>query len=203
MILTDRYSEALTYAERLHRAQTRKGTDVPYVAHLLAVCATVLEWGGDEDTAIAALLHDAVEDQGGLDTLAVIEDRFGPRVAGIVSACTDSVATDRAEKAPWLERKRAHLAKLSRATSEVALVTAADKLHNAQATIRNIRHRGLGTLSRFNASPEQMLWYFARVCQVLKEHRATAPIEELEQEVATLARLLGRPVPELDVSSEP
>lgn len=195
MILTDRFAEALTYAERLHRAQTRKGNDTPYVAHLLAVCATVLEWGGDEDTAIAALLHDAVEDQGGLDTLAAIENRFGLRVAGIVSACTDSIASDRTKKAPWLDRKQAHLAKLSSATPEVALVTAADKLHNIQATIRNVRHQGLVTLSRFNSSPEQMLWYFARVCQALDQHRVTAPIDELEGAVVTLAGLLGREVP--------
>lgn len=195
MILTDRFAEALTYAERLHRAQTRKGNDTPYVAHLLAVCATVLEWGGDEDIAIAALLHDAVEDQGGLDTLAVIENQFGPRVTGIVSACTDSIATDRTKKAPWLDRKQAHLAKLATAAPEIALVTAADKLHNIQATIRNLRRHGLGTLSRFNASPEQMLWYFARVSQALDRHRAVAPIEELEEAVVTLAGLLGLQVP--------
>ena len=197
MVLIDRFAEALAYAERLHRRQTRKGTGVPYVAHLLAVCATVLEWGSDEDTAIAALLHDAVEDQGGLETLRAIETRFGPRVAGVVAACTDSVSSDPATKPPWLDRKQAYLSKLVTATPEVALVTVADKLHNVRATIRNVRHHGLQTFSRFSASPEQMLWYFASVCHALERHRATAPVQELEEGVATLAGLLGLRVPDL------
>jgi (p)ppGpp synthase/HD superfamily hydrolase len=147
-LLTDRFSDALTYAARLHSRQTRKGNDIPYVAHLLAVCATVLEWGGDEDTAIAALLHDAVEDQGGLKALAEIEARYGAKVARIVSACTDSVSADPTAKASWEERKREHIAHLASAPPEVALVTAADKLNNLTAMIRDVRRHGPSTLAR-------------------------------------------------------
>jgi (p)ppGpp synthase/HD superfamily hydrolase len=160
MKLTERFAQALAYAERLHRTQTRKGNDIPYVAHLLAVCATVLEHGGDEDVAIAALLHDAVEDQGGLETQSAIEAKFGSSVARIIAACTDSTSADPATKAPWEERKRRHIAKLATVDADVALVTAADKLHNLTAIIRDVRREGPGTLSRFNAKPDQQLWYF-------------------------------------------
>ena len=142
MMLTDRFSEALVFAEKLHREQTRKGNDIPYVAHLLAVAAMVLEYGGDEDTAIAALLHDAVEDQGGLKTRDEIEGRFGGRVAGIVMACTDSDSADPGAKSPWESRKRPHIEKLRSADRDVALVTAADKLHNLNAMIRDVRRHG-------------------------------------------------------------
>jgi len=191
-MLTDRFARALTYAERLHRRQRRKGNDVPYVAHLLAVSATVLEYGGDEDTAIAALLHDAVEDQGGVKTLREIESKFGPRVARIVEACTDSLSEDPAEKAPWDDRKRAHLAHLAQADADVALVTAADKLHNLTAIIRDVRRDGPATLARFKAGPEQQLWYFREVARALGRHRATAPVEEVERGIETLAALLER-----------
>ena len=123
-MLSDQFSQALTYAERLHRTQTRKGNDIPYVAHLLAVCATVLEWGGDEETAIAALLHDAVEDQGGLETLAVIRQTFGNRVTDLVAACSDSTAAAKDHKAPWLIRKQAHIDHLRAAGADVALIVA-------------------------------------------------------------------------------
>jgi len=189
--LTDRFSDALIFAERLHRDQRRKGSGVPYIAHLLAVCAIVLEWGGGEDTAIAALLHDAVEDQGGLETLALIKARYGSRVAQIVSDCTDSISADPTAKPPWEERKRAHIAHLASATPEVALVTAADKLNNVTAMIRDVRRDGPRTLARFKATPEQQLWYFASVAAALSAHRALAPIAEIEEGVATLAALLG------------
>src|ERR1700748_77052 len=124
-MLSERFADALTYAEGLHRSQLRKGTHIPYVAHLLAVTATVLEWTDDEDTAIAALLHDAVEDQGGEATANEIRNRYGDHVADLVLACTDSHASEVGDKAPWEERKRAHLAALHSASAEVALITAA------------------------------------------------------------------------------
>jgi (p)ppGpp synthase/HD superfamily hydrolase len=173
MPTTDRFADALTFAEGLHRAQTRKGNDIPYTAHLMAVCATALEWGADEDTAIAALLHDAAEDQGGIQTLKAIDRRFGERVARIVAACTDSLSADPAQKAPWLERKREHIAKLGDAVVAVALVTAADKLHNLTAMIRDVRQYGPGTLARFNASPDRILWYFTAIAQALR-HSTTS-----------------------------
>jgi (p)ppGpp synthase/HD superfamily hydrolase len=188
--LTDRFADALAYAERLHRTQTRKGNRIPYVAHLMAVCATVLEWGGDEDTAIAALLHDAVEDQGGLETLTDIRIRFGDRVAGIVAACSDSTTADSGKKAPWLERKRRHIDHLAGAGMDVALVTAADKLHNITAMIRDIRRHGAETMKRFNATPEQVVWYNRQIVGAMAEHRDVAPVTDLEEATATLAGLL-------------
>jgi (p)ppGpp synthase/HD superfamily hydrolase len=201
MKLTDRFSEALTFAERLHRTQPRKGNDIPYVAHLLAVCAIVLEWGGDEDTAIAALLHDAVEDQGGLPTLHAIEEKFGPRVARIVAACTDSTSVDPNNKPDWEVRKRAHIAKLATVDADVALVTAADKLHNLTAIIRDVRQQGPATMSRFNATPDRIVWYFASVAATISQYRAVAPVGEIEKGVQTLASLLGLPAPMLDLSA--
>jgi (p)ppGpp synthase/HD superfamily hydrolase len=154
----------------------------------------VLEHGGDEDTAIAGLLHDAVEDQGGPEALREIELRFGPRVAGIVKACSDSTSSDPAAKEPWEVRKRAHIAKLATVEVDVALVTAADKLHNLTAMIRDIRREGPGTLSRFNAAPAQLVWYFASVASAIARHRAIAPVGEIEEGVHELASLLGLPV---------
>jgi (p)ppGpp synthase/HD superfamily hydrolase len=195
MTTTDRFADALTYAEGLHRKQTLRGNDIPYVAHLMAVCATVLEWGGDEDTAIAALLHDAVEDQGGLDTLREIERRFGDRVAGIVLGCTDSMSADPTAKASWEERKRAHIGKLADANLDVALVTAVDKLHNLTSMIRDVRKYGPVTLARFNAKPDRLLWYFNSVAAALRQHRERVPADEIESGVATLASLLGLDAP--------
>jgi (p)ppGpp synthase/HD superfamily hydrolase len=190
-MLTDRLSEAFAYAERLHRQQTRKGNDIPYVAHLMAVCAMVLEWGGDEDVAIAALLHDAVEDQGGLETLAEIRARFGERVADIVAACSDSTTTDKAVKAPWEDRKRATVSKLRDAGLDVALVAAADKLHNLSALVRDVRREGPTTMSRFNAAPDRVIWYHGAIAEALEAHRGVIPIAELEETNAVLAALLG------------
>ena len=192
---SDRFQDALAYAERLHRTQTRKGNDIPYVAHLLAVCAIVLEWGGDEDTAIAALLHDAVEDQGGFATLAAIRGRFGLRVAEIVAACSDSATADPGLRAPWEERKTAHVRALAGATAEVALVTAADKLHNLQSMLREIRRDGPGTMARFSAPPERILWFNRAVARALAPHRGWAPVDEVEAASAELAALLGLAIP--------
>ncbi|MCX7168598.1 MAG: HD domain-containing protein [Rhodocyclales bacterium] len=137
MTLTARFSEALTLAHHLHGGQVRKGTAVPYVAHVLAVAGIALEHGADEDEAIAALLHDAVEDCGGAPVLADIRHRFGDRVADIVSACSD---TDVTPKPPWQARKEAYLAHLKDAPASVRLVSAADKLHNARTILADYRN---------------------------------------------------------------
>ncbi len=158
MDLTNRFAEALGYAEKLHRDQKRKGNEIPYVAHLLGVAATVLEWGGDEDTAIAALLHDAVEDQGGLETADDIRARFGDRVADLVLACTDNLVHGEGPKAPWEERKRRHIAKIRDVAADVALITTADKLHNLTAIVRDVRAEGPETLKRFGR-PDRITWY--------------------------------------------
>ncbi len=190
-ILSDRFNDALGYAERLHRHQTRKGNAIPYVAHLLAVSAMALESGADEDVAIAALLHDAVEDQGGIETLEEIRGRFGDRVARIVAACSDSTATDPKAKAPWRDRKEAYLAHLAHADLDIARVTAADKLHNSSAILRDLRRHGPETMKRFGSSPAAILWYHAAVAAALAPHRNDAPIDEIEAVCEKIAELLG------------
>src|ERR1700677_4197364 len=131
-LLTERVAEALSWAATLHQAQARKASPIPYVAHLLAVASLVLEHGGDEDEAIAALLHDAIEDQGGQATRQQIAERFGARVARIVEGATEG---DLQPKPPWRERKEAHLTRLLEADRSVQLVVAADKLHNVRSLI--------------------------------------------------------------------
>src|SRR5579864_2336169 len=133
-MLTDRFDAALAYAERAHREQRRKGSDTPYVAHLLAVCALVLEHGGDEDQAIAALLHDVVEDQGGAQRQEEVEVLFGQRVAAIVAACSD---TDVVPKPPWKERKVRYVEALSSHDPACWIVSCADKVHNADAILND------------------------------------------------------------------
>jgi (p)ppGpp synthase/HD superfamily hydrolase len=189
-MLTDRFADALGFAERLHRDQTRKGNEIPYVAHLLAVAATVLEWGGDEDTAIAALLHDAVEDQGGLETARRIRDRFGDRVADLVHTCSDSVSANRDDMGPWEARKRAYIAKLASADRSAALITAADKLHNLTALVRDVKANGRETLTRF-AVPGRLLWYYTSVIEALKPHEDATPVGELRARADEFAALLA------------
>jgi (p)ppGpp synthase/HD superfamily hydrolase len=141
--LGKRFQKALKMACDLHQLDVRKGTDIPYVSHLLAVASLVLEDGGDEDEAIAALLHDAVEDHGGLRTLKLIRTEFGDWVAGIVKACSDSATADPKRKPPWCDRKKAYLLHLSQETRpEVLRVSAADKLHNARCILADYRRCG-------------------------------------------------------------
>ena len=156
----------------------------------MAVSATVLEWGGDEDTAIAALLHDAVEDQGGLKTANAIRQRYGDRVIDIVLACTDTVVADADGKEPWEDRKRRHIAKLGYATVEVAQVTAADKLHNLSSLIRDVRREGQSTLERL-ARPDRMIWYFQAIADVLRPYETVAPVAEVRESTVVLAGLLA------------
>src|SRR5919202_957739 len=151
MALTRRFEEALTFAARLHSAQVRKGTTVPYVSHLLAVAAVALEHGADEDEAIAALLHDAVEDQGGAATREEIRRRFGDRVAEIVDGCTDAETTP---KPPWRERKERYVSHIASAPPSVRLVSAADKLHNARSILADLRTCGEGVWDRFRGGKE-------------------------------------------------
>jgi len=160
-------STARTLGLRVPRS---KGNAIPYVAHLLAATATVLEWGGDEDTAMAALLHDAVEDQGGEATADLIRARCGDRVADLVLHCTDSASADPDAKRPWLARKTAYLDRLAHADAGAALVTAADKLHNITAIVRDVRACGPQTLQRF-AEPTRLVWYYRAVAAALEPHR--------------------------------
>lgn len=150
-----RFDEALLWAHTLHRAQRRKGSETPYIAHLLGVSSLVIEHGGDEDEAIAALLHDAIEDQG--VTEALIAERMGAGVATIVAGCTDA---DVIPKPPWEDRKRAYLAHLVDAAPSVLLVSSADKLYNARTILSDHRQVGDEVFRRFTAPKERTLWYY-------------------------------------------
>jgi len=147
MELSTRFEDALTFATRLHADQTRKGTTIPYISHLLAVTSIVLEQGGNEDEAIAALLHDAIEDQGGASTREEIRRLFGERVVEIVDGCTDAEVVP---KPPWRTRKEAYIAHLRDAPASVRLVSAADKLHNARAILADYRSVGESLWQRFH-----------------------------------------------------
>jgi (p)ppGpp synthase/HD superfamily hydrolase len=174
----------------LHHQQPRKGVSIPYIAHLMSVCALVLEAGGNEDQAIAALLHDAVEDQGGLPTLDTIRHMFGDRVANTVESCSDSAAIDPAKKLPWRERKEKYLAHLRKANGDALLVSSADKLHNARAILSDYRVVGERLWTRFNASKADQLWYYGALVKTLSQTAAPKMIiDELSKVVEELKRL--------------
>jgi (p)ppGpp synthase/HD superfamily hydrolase len=181
-VLSQRFDQALAWASELHRDQKRKGGRVPYIAHLLAVAALVLEAGGDEDEAIAALLHDAVEDQGGAPTRAAIEERFGPRVAAIVDGCTD---TDETPKPPWKARKVAYLEALAQADDSVRLVVGADKLHNATCTLHDLRREGPAVWDRFRGR-DNAIWYYRSVLETLSDGGPNLLVRQLEMIVCEL-----------------
>ncbi len=189
-MLTRRFEDALQYAVHVHGAQVRKGTSIPYVCHLLAVSSLVLEAGGDEDVAIAGLLHDAAEDGGGEKRLADIRGRFGDTVAGIVKDCSDSLADDPRKKASTTERKRLHLEHLERDASDSALlVTAADKLHNARCILADYRALGERLWERFNVGPADTLAYYESVTTLL-EARGVRLSDELSRTVDELKALV-------------
>ena len=145
-VLTDRFDRALLYATHVHGGQVRKGTPIPYIAHLLAVAATVLEYDGSEDMAIAALLHDAVEDQGGEPRLSDIRNRFGDRVADIVRSCSDTVVNSSAgqQKEDWHTRKKRYVEHLNLVDQDTLLVSLSDKIHNARSILRDLRKPEIG-----------------------------------------------------------
>ena len=181
--LTERFVEALGYATQVHTGQARKGTTVPYVSHVLAVCSLVLEDGGGEDEAIGALLHDAVEDGGGRPVLEEIRRRFGDRVAEIVWACSD---TDETPKPPWKERKTRYIAHVREAGPDARRVSCADKLHNARSILRDYRALGERLWERFTATPEETLWYYRALVEAFRQPDRTALTEELERVVSEL-----------------
>jgi len=172
VVLTPRYAEAVQYASELHAGQTRKSTNIAYISHLLGVSALVLEAGGDEEMAIAALLHDGPEDQGGRATLDEIRARFGDRVALIVEGCSDSLSEDPEDKAPWKDRKVSYLGHLKDADDDTLAVSLADKLHNARAIATDLMITGPSTWDRFNASPPEILWYYESILAIGKEREA-------------------------------
>ncbi len=190
MILSQRFEDALVYAARLHAKQIRKGTTIPYVSHLLSVASIVLEHGGNEVEAIAALLHDAIEDQGGAETREEIRRRFGDAVVSIVDGCTDAEVIP---KPPWKERKEQYIARLSHASPSILLVSAADKLHNARAILGDYRALGENLWDRFNGGKEGTLWYYKSLVDAFKQAAAgtaLAPlIGELERVVGEIEKL--------------
>jgi (p)ppGpp synthase/HD superfamily hydrolase len=188
MQTSSRFLDAIAYAAALHGGQDRKFSGGPYLTHLLAVAATVMEHGGNEDEAIAAVLHDAVEDQGGLPTLAEIRRRFGEPVAEIVEACTD---TAEMPKPPWRPRKEAYLARLQQASPSARLIAAADKLHNVRSILREYRRHGESLWPMFRGGREGTLWYYRAVVDSLKRHGSTALVDELDRAVAELEQLVG------------
>ena len=161
-LLTERFAEALAYAVEVHATQLRKGTDIPYVSHLLGVCSLVLEDGGSEDEAVAALLHDAAEDAGGQETLDEIERRFGADVAQIVEGLSDTIEDP---KPPWRPRKQAYLAHLEDASPSELRVSLADKLHNARATLYDFRAHGDSVWSRFAGRKDGTVWYHGELAR--------------------------------------
>jgi (p)ppGpp synthase/HD superfamily hydrolase len=180
---TEKFEDALVYAAQLHRDQTRKGTGVPYVTHLLAVAAIVGENGGTEDEVIAGLLHDAPEDAGGEERLAEIRARYGDEVANVVAGCTDTYEDP---KPPWRARKETYLDHLAEAPPSVRLVSAADKLHNARSVLSDYRSLGEDLWGRFNGGREGTLWYYRAVAVALEDDSPVA--DELGRVVAEMER---------------
>lgn len=177
------FIKALQYAARLHGRQIRKRTERPYIGHLLGVASIVIEYGGDEEMAIAALLHDAVEDQGGLPRLREIRRKFGKRVAEIVDGCTDAYSEP---KPPWLERKRAYIARVGEESADVRLVSAADKLSNTREILHDVRMHGLGVYERFTGKKDGTLWYYRALITAFRAAGNNLLIDELDRVVSEL-----------------
>lgn len=186
MKYTRRISDAFAFAHEIHAEHTRKGSGVPYITHVMAVAAIVGEHGGDEDTFIAALLHDAVEDGDGYATLDSIRGQFGTRVADLVEACSDAFVKPKPE---WRERKEKFVATMRNADPEVKLIVAADKLHNICATIGDYERIGKELWARFNGGREGTLWYYAAIAEALADGWDHPLADDLATTVETLHAL--------------
>ena len=167
-----KFPAALRFAFHLHAGQVRKNKDTPYFAHLMSVAALVIEAGGDEEEAIAALLHDAVEDQGGLSRLKEIRETFGDRVAEIVDGCTDAYTSP---KPPWRQRKEDYLDHLETSSSSVILVSLADKVHNARSIYRDLKKNGDASWDKFKGGKRGTLWYYDRLVDIFQSHETQYP----------------------------
>jgi len=190
--LSMRFNYALNHAFNLHRKQWRKESGVPYYSHLMAVASIVLDYGGDEDTAIAALLHDAVEDQGGMATHDAIRERCGERVASLVLALSDSVVAGE-PKAPWEGRKAAYLARLRASAADVKLIAAADKLHNLRCTVADVRVSGRKAMAKFNAPADRIVAYYAACIAAIRDALPMPLAFELDGALDELTMLLALP----------
>lgn len=182
-MLGTKFDEALQLANELHREQTRKGTPVPYMAHLMAVAGIVLEanayhrFDNIEDVAIGALLHDAIEDQGHRISLEEIRERFGDKVHEIVRDCSDAIIEEEhQEKPPWRERKEAYINRIKDKSRETLLVSCADKLHNARSILFDYERIGDRIWDRFNPDKEETLWYYESLCEAFGEAWGENPL---------------------------
>lgn len=187
-MLSKRFTDALTFATQLHANQTRKGGKVPYIAHLLGVASIALEHGANEDEAIAALLHDAIEDQGGAATREEIRRRFGDTVTEIVDGCTDS---DTTPKPPWRQRKEGYIAHIPKASTSVLLVSASDKLYNARSILNDYRLIGENVWERFHGGKDGTLWYYRAALEAFRSTGSTPLFDELERVVSELESLVS------------
>lgn len=181
--LGPRFLKAFLFAAEKHAGQVRKASRTPYIAHLMGVASLALEFGGDEDIAIAALLHDVVEDCGGAPMLKEVKRRFGSRVAKIVDGCTD---TDMDPKPPWRERKESYIRHLKNADADTRLVSAADKLNNVRSILSDYREVGESVWERFNGGREGTLWYYAALLRQFQRGKANRLIRELALAVQEL-----------------
>ena len=190
--LSGRFDEAFAFVSELHREQLRKVGRVPYLSHLLRVAGLTLDFGASEDVAIAALLHDAVEDCGGMKTAAIVRERFGDLVADVVLETSDSTTADASRKAPWRERKEAYIASLRTGSDAAALVSGCDKLDNVASLTRALGIAGgETTLSRFKGGASDLIWYYESVAAVLKE-RGTLVADELSVAIERLKETISK-----------
>ena len=187
---SDRFLTAFSMAYKLHGEQLRKASQTPYLAHLMTVASMVMENGGSEDQAIAALLHDAVEDAGGIPTLDMIREEFGEYVAELVDGCTDSYTQP---KEDWKLRKIAYLEKLKKASNDVKLISLADKVHNARSIVRDLHRTGDQTWEKFKGKKAGTLWYYHSLAKVFDDTPYTLlknELRNLEDEMQTLANMM-------------
>jgi (p)ppGpp synthase/HD superfamily hydrolase len=188
-LLDGEFLRAFEYALRKHRNQKKKGGRIPYIEHLMGVCSVVLHYGGGQDEAIAALLHDAVEDQGGKPVLEEIKREFGPRVAHLVDGCTDC---DTTPKPPWRDRKENYIRHLPSADAGVRLVSAADKLHNSRAILADYREVGEEVWRRFQGGREGTLWYYDALVKAFRSAPPDPRVDRLVNELDRVVRALHR-----------
>jgi (p)ppGpp synthase/HD superfamily hydrolase len=186
--LGPRFLRAFLFAAEKHKGQTRKASTIPYIGHLMGVASLVLEAGGDEDLAIAALLHDVVEDCGGAPMLKEVRRRFGQRVAKVVDGCTDA---DTDPKPPWRARKEKYLRHLKTADADTRLVSAADKLNNVRSILSDYRAIGEPVWSRFNGGREGTLWYYRTLREMFLRHKRNRITRDLELAMSELESLAG------------
>jgi (p)ppGpp synthase/HD superfamily hydrolase len=184
--LGPRFLRAFEFATEKHAGQTRKASTIPYIAHLMGVASLVLEFGGDEDLAIAALLHDVVEDCGGAPMLKEVRQRFGNRVAKVVDGCTDA---NTIPKPPWRERKERYIRHLKDADAETRVVSAADKLNNVRSILADYREVGEAIWERFNGGRDGTLWYYGALLDEFRRRKPNRLIREFDLAVKELEEI--------------